>query len=241
MLPTAVSSGPEALMLLHKGEVFDLAILDFHMPEMDGIMLAKEIRKIPKGKILPLILLSSYGYWEKNSLSNFAAILTKPLKASLLYNALLTVLNKKGIITEKQVVVPEQLDAEIGRNHPLRILLAEDNLINQKVAIRFLEKIGYTADIAFNGLEVLEALKLQSYDVILMDVQMPEMDGEQATLEIRKQLSPERQPRIIAMTANALNTDRERYLSLGMDSYIVKPFRMEELVKALLDSKRLSG
>jgi PAS domain S-box-containing protein len=241
MIPVAVSSGHEALTLLNNGngEPFDVVILDFHMPEMDGIMLAKEIRKTNRGKTLPLILLSSYGYWEKNSLTNFAAILTKPLKASLLYNALLTVLNKNGSLEARHVPAVEIYDIETGKRHPLRILLAEDNLINQKVAIRFLEKIGYKADIAFNGLEVLDALNRQVYDVILMDVQMPEMDGEQATIEIRRQFPDERQPRIVAMTANALSTDRERYLSVGMDGYIVKPFKMEELVKELLNVKPL--
>ncbi|MFO7445212.1 MAG: PAS domain-containing protein [Ignavibacteriaceae bacterium] len=240
MIPIGVSSGPEALDLINRGETYDLAILDFHMPEMDGITLAKEMRKTYKGKTIPLILLSSYGYWEKNSLSNFAAILTKPIKASHLYNALLTVLNKNAaVIPQRKEVVPEHIDAEIGKKHPLRILLAEDNLINQKVALRFLSKIGYTADIAFNGLEVLDALERQVYDVILMDVQMPEMDGEQATIEIRRLLPKERQPSIIAMTANALSTDRDKYLSIGMDNYIIKPFKMEELVTALLASKRL--
>jgi PAS domain S-box-containing protein len=240
MLPTAVKGGQEALDVLSKGEGFDLAILDFHMPGMDGITLAKEIRRTNKGQVLPLILLSSYGYWDKSTLSNFAAILTKPIKESLLYNALLNILNKYNT-TESLVTHPAiTYDVETGKRHPLKILLAEDNLINQKVAIRFLEKIGYKADIAFNGLEVLNALRRQRYDVILMDIQMPEMDGEQATIEIRKHFPAEIQPCIIAMTANALTSDKDRYLASGMNNCIVKPFKLEELVKALLEVRPLS-
>jgi len=240
MIPVAVLNGQEALDVIAKEESFDLAILDFHMPGMDGITLAKEIRKTNKGKILPLILLSSYGYWEKSTLTNFAAILTKPIKASLLYNALLTIVNKYNTvdrITPRHIIA---YDIETGKRHPLKILLAEDNLINQKVAIRFLEKIGYKADIAFNGLEVLNALRRQRYDVILMDVQMPEMDGEQATVEIRKHFPEELQPYIIAMTANALPSDRNKYLASGMNECIVKPFKLEELVNALLRVKPLT-
>jgi len=153
---------------------------------------------------------------------------------------LLTIANKYSTadrITPRHIIA---YDIETGKRHPLKILLAEDNLINQKVAIRFLEKIGYKADIAFNGLEVLNALRRQRYDVILMDVQMPEMDGEQATIEIRKHFPEELQPCIIAMTANALPSDRDRYLASGMNECIVKPFKLEELVNALLRVKPLT-
>jgi CheY-like chemotaxis protein len=141
---------------------------------------------------------------------------------------------------QKHRVKSRQFDSEIGRNHPLRILLAEDNEVNQKVALRFLEKIGYRADVVFNGLEVLEALKRQLYDVILMDVQMPEMDGEQTTHEIRTRWRIIQQPRIIAMTANAMQGDREHYLSIGMDDYLAKPVRIKELVRALIESQPLA-
>ena len=237
MTPTAAASGNEALNILQQGAIFDLAILDYHMPQMDGVTLAEEIRKLTSGKKLPLILLSSYGYREKKiGFSHFAATLTKPIKLAHLYNALVTVLSKTTTTAVKEHAAPVHFDSEIGHQYPLRILLAEDNKINQKVALRFLEKIGYRADVAFNGIEALEALKRQSYDVVLMDVQMPEMDGEQCTLEIRKHLQAGKQPRIIAVTANALSTDRDRYLSIGMDDYIVKPFKLEELVRALVES-----
>ena len=238
MKPRGIASGPEALELFKDNISFDLAILDYQMPEMDGIQLAKELQKLPNGKSFPYILLSSYGYRDKSgNLSNFTAILTKPIKFSHLKDVLLTVLKEnKEVVKKYQDISSMQFDTEIGKRYPLRLLLAEDNIVNQKVARRFLEKIGYHTDIAFNGLEVLEALRHQSYDIIFMDIQMPDMDGEQTTLKIRKDLSKEKQPRIIAMTANALKSDLDRYISEGMDDYIVKPFKIEELVKAMIKS-----
>ncbi len=235
MTPTSTASGPEALELLAKDNTFDVAILDYHMPEMDGIMLAEEIKKLHNGATPPLILLSSYGYKDKkNNLALFKATLTKPIKLSHLQNALITVLKKNGSIVKKYDPVPTQFDGEIAHKYPLRILLAEDNKVNQKVALKILEKIGYKADVAFNGFEVLEALKLKSYDVILMDIQMPEMDGTQATIEIRNKPDEFRQLQIVAMTANALKTDHDKYISIGMDDYIVKPFKIEDLVNVLV-------
>jgi CheY-like chemotaxis protein len=119
----------------------------------------------------------------------------------------------------------------MGKRQPLRILLAEDNAVNQKLALRLLERMGYRADLAASGLEVLEALQRQRYDVVLMDVQMPEMDGLEATRRIRRDMG--KQPQIIAMTANAMKEDREICLAAGMDDYISKPIRVEELVAAL--------
>ncbi|HVO74546.1 MAG TPA: PAS domain-containing protein, partial [Ignavibacteriaceae bacterium] len=241
MIPTGAQSGREALDLLKQNNGFDLAILDFHMPEMDGLRLSGEIRKLGNSKKLPLILLSSYGYRDKSDFSTFAATLTKPIKLSHLHNALLTVMKNNGSTLKHHEQPISTFDAEIGSKHQLRILLAEDNIINQKVALRFLERIGYRADVAFNGNEVMDALNRQLYDVILMDIQMPEKDGVQTTLEIRKEIPSQRQPRIIAMTANAMKEDHEKYLSVGMDDYIVKPFKLEELVKALLGTPQISG
>ena len=128
-------------------------------------------------------------------------------------------------------------DVQMARQHPLRILLAEDSLVNIKIALWFLRKLGYHADVAFNGIEVLDALKRRSYDVILMDAEMPEMDGRQATMLIRKDFSSDQQPNIVAMTANAQPGDREEYLSLGMNDYITKPIKMEDMIRALQASK----
>ena len=237
MIPTVVTSGYEALELFQKESNFDLAILDYHMPGMDGLTLSEKIRKLKLKKSFPLILLSSFGYREKKvGFSEFAATLTKPVKLSNLQDALIAVLIGNGKKTKKQTELPSKFGTEIGEQYPLHILLAEDNKVNQKVALRYLEKIGYKASIAFNGFEVLEAFKQQVLDVILMDVQMPEMDGEQCTIEIRKLGDEIKQPRIIAVTANALSSDRDRFLSIGMDDYIVKPFKLEELVRALIES-----
>jgi CheY-like chemotaxis protein len=128
-------------------------------------------------------------------------------------------------------------DVQMARQHPLRILLAEDSLVNIKIVLWFLRKLGYHADVAFNGIEVIDALKRRSYDVILMDAVMPEMDGRQATMLIRKDFPSNQQPSIIAMTANAQPGDREEYLSIGMNDYITKPIKMEDMIRALLASK----
>jgi CheY-like chemotaxis protein len=122
---------------------------------------------------------------------------------------------------------------DMGHRYPLRILLAEDNLTNQKVALRMLKRLGYEADIAVNGLEAINAVREQNYDVILMDVQMPEMDGLEATRQIRTDLPAANQPYIIAMTAAAMQLDREKCLEVGMDDFLAKPARLEDLAQAL--------
>jgi CheY-like chemotaxis protein len=125
-------------------------------------------------------------------------------------------------------------DQQMARQHPLKILLAEDSMVNVKIALWFLKKLGYHADVVFNGIEAIDALNRRSYDVILMDAEMPEMDGRQATALIRKIFSAKQQPHIIAMTANSAAGDREEYLSIGMDDYISKPLKIEDMIKALL-------
>ena len=134
-----------------------------------------------------------------------------------------------------------QFDVQIGQQHPLRILLAEDSLVNLKIALWFLKKLGYRADVAFNGIEVIDALRRQSYDVILMDAEMPEMDGREATMVIRKILPAHQQPQIIAMTASNSQGDRESFLSNGMNDYVTKPLELEEIVRALLVCSPLPG
>jgi CheY-like chemotaxis protein len=235
MIPETVGSAKEALEILLSGKSYDVAILDYQMPEMDGIKLAEKIFESEKLKKIPLLLLSSVSFKEKYiTMPQFAAILTKPIKLNNLHQALFTILVKDSK-EQKKEKKETMFNTEVGERYPLRILLAEDNLINQKVALRFLEKAGYTADVAFNGLEVLAALKLQKYDVILMDIQMPELDGEQAAIEIRNQLPQDNQPIIIAVTANAVKEDIERYIEKGMNKCIIKPFKIEELVNTLID------
>ena len=181
------------------------------------------------------MLFSSLGRREIGPDSSiFAAQITKPLKPSQLFDALMTILAEQPItVRQSDDAIMGQLDPDMGRRLPLRILLAEDNAVNQKVALRLLERMGYRADVAANGLEALAALQRQPYDVVLMDVQMPEMDGLEASRRIKGNWPPGARPRIIAMTANAMQGDRERCLAAGMDDYITKPIRTEALVAAL--------
>ena len=232
MIVQTVTTGAEALTLLERGDRFDGAILDMQMPEMDGIMLADKIKMLPDGALLPLVMLTALGRHQiKNS--NVAGVLTKPVKTSQLFDLLSRVL---GGAAETRTGARPVLDQQFARQFPLRILLAEDNVINQEVVLRILDKMGYRADLAANGKEAFEAVQRQSYDVVLMDVQMPEMDGIEATTRITTHLGAQR-PWIIALTANALQGDRERYLGVGMDDYVSKPIRVDELARALSQSR----
>jgi CheY-like chemotaxis protein len=236
MLPTLTASPLEALAWIRQGEPFDLAILDMQMPEMDGTTLAREIHALKgRGAALPLILLTSLGRRElKEGTELFAAHLTKPVKPSALFDALIGVTTGQAVrVLPRSGVDAPQLNAQMGSQWPLRILLAEDNPTNQKLATIILARLGYTADTAANGLEALQAVERQPYDVVLMDMQMPEMDGLEATRRIRRELPDARQPYIIAMTANAMQGDREACLAAGMNDYVRKPIRVEELVGAL--------
>lgn len=201
------------------------------MPDMDGVALAREIRRHRGQRELPLLLLTSLGRTSQaREAREFSVQLAKPVKASQLYNALLRVLGD-------QAQEQPRVAADDGKGAPtassLRILLAEDNAVNQKVALRLLERLGYGADVASNGLEALEALERRPYDVILMDIQMPELDGLDASRRICERWPPDTRPRIIAMTANAMAEDREACLAAGMDDYVAKPIRSDELETAL--------
>ena len=205
------------------------------MPEMDGLALAGEIRQHRGESELPLLLLTSLGRLpQAESSSVFSAQLAKPFKASQLYNTLLRLLTA-GVVEEEVETVT---DGKRTRSS-LRILLAEDNAMNQKVATRLLERLGYRADVASNGREAIEALERQPYDVVLMDVQMPELDGLDATRQICERWPEETRPHIVAMTANALPEDREACFAAGMNDYVAKPIRAEELVAALKRAKPL--
>jgi PAS domain S-box-containing protein len=231
MEPVAVELPSEALALIEAGEHFDIAALDMVMPEMDGLELARQIRRLRDEHELPLVLLSSLAELpQARSAEEFSAQLTKPVKASQLYNALVSVLTEP--VKQPAAVVAAAGDG-MRETSSLRILLAEDNAVNQKVALRILDKLGYRADVASNGLEALEALERQPYDVVLMDVQMPEMDGLDATRRICERWPVDTRPRIIAMTANAMLEDREACFAAGMDDYVAKPVRPEELADAL--------
>ncbi|HEX4324593.1 MAG TPA: GAF domain-containing protein, partial [Gaiellaceae bacterium] len=230
MEPVAVERPADALELIATGESFDIAVLDMMMPEMDGVTLARELRRLRSESELPLLLLTSLGRMPQlQSGGVFSAQLAKPLKASQLYNTLLQLLTAGKVGEEAVEIVTDGKHARSA----LRILLAEDNAMNQKVALRLLERLGYRADVATNGLEAIEALERRPYDVVLMDVQMPELDGLDATRRICEQWPAQSRPYIVAMTANALPEDREACFAAGMNDYVAKPIRAEELAAAL--------
>lgn len=226
-----VLSGNEALRLLSQNIQFDLVITDMQMPEMDGVELSKHIKELKP--LLPIILLSSIGDETQKRYSQlFSAILTKPTKQQQLLRVVQTQLNYAQRDAEVTEVKPPALLTNVfAQNNPLNILIAEDNLINQKLIIRVLNKLGYEPKLANNGQEAIEMLRKVAFDVVLMDVQMPVMDGLEATKTIRKDFI--KQPLIVAMTANALVEDREICLSAGMDKYVSKPIKMEELLQVL--------
>ena len=211
---------------------YDLAILDMHMPGMDGLELARAIRAQRPG--MPLVLFSSLGRKEAGDGEGlFNAFLAKPLRQSQLFDTLISLLaHDEAAPRPAAAPAKASIDPGMAERHPLRILLAEDNVVNQKLALRILQQMGYRADVASNGIEAIESVQRQTYDLVLMDVQMPEMDGLEATRRIRARL-PDGSPRIVAMTANAMHGDREMCLAAGMDDYITKPIRVDQLVDAL--------
>ena len=228
------TGSPEEALGMLANEPFDLAIVDMHMPGMDGRALAARIRAA--GRDLPLVLFSSLGRRETGD-RLFAATLAKPLRQSQLFDTLVTLLATDA--SAPQATRPAgaaKIDASLATRHPLRILLAEDNVVNQKLALRLLQQMGYRADLASNGIEAIESIERQGYDIVLMDVQMPEMDGLEATRRIVERWPDGARPRIVAMTANAMQGDREACLAAGMDDYVVKPVRVDALVEALMQA-----
>ncbi len=197
---------------------------------MDGSTLAARIREA--GHTLPLVLFSSLGRREVTD-AVFAATLAKPLRQSSLFDTLMSLLAKDAAPRKIESAKP-RIDAGMAQRHPLRILLTEDNVVNQKLAIRLLQQMGYRADLASNGIEAIESRERQSYDLVLMDVQMPEMDGLEASRRINQRWPNGKRPRIVPMTANAMQGDREECLAAGMDDYVTKPIRVDALVEALL-------
>jgi GAF domain-containing protein/CheY-like chemotaxis protein len=232
-------SGTEALGWIEAGDSFDLAIVDMHMPEMDGVELARRVRALrPR---MPLVLFTSLAGREATAEPElFDAYLTKPARQSQMFDTLVTVLGNDDVTLAPAAPAKPSIDPEMSSRHPLRILLAEDNVVNQKLALRLLQQMGYRADLASNGIEAIESVERQTYDVILMDVQMPEMDGLEASRRIVATW-PDNRPRIIAMTANAMQGDREMCLAAGMDDYVTKPIRVDALVEALYVVQQRKG
>lgn len=232
MATTVIKTPQAALASIQRGETYDVALIDYQMPEMDGLTLIAEIRKLRSAQQLPIVLVSSFGR-DVHAQADITAFLMKPLRASQLYEVLLGVFAKASLPPPPTSDTTSEFDGEMGQRLPLRILLAEDHATNRKLALLMLERLGYRADVAANGLEVLAALERQTYDVILMDVQMPEMDGLEATHQIRRRWPQEAGPRIIAMTANVTKEDRQACLDAGMNDHLTKPIKVPELVAAL--------
>ncbi len=217
MTTTSASSGREAIMKM-ADSAFDVILLDLQMPDMDGIALAEEIRK---SSTVPLVLLSSSGEietGETGSLFNFQ--LPKPVKQSMLFDTLQQVIG--GVASRRKKNTVSQFDLGMAARLPMKILLVEDNAVNRKVGLVMLGKMGYQADLVNDGVQAVERATKAKYDLIFMDIQMPEMDGIEATRVLREKLG-ENCPFIVALTANALEGDRERFLGLGFDNYLSKP------------------
>ncbi|NQT16709.1 MAG: response regulator, partial [Planctomycetes bacterium] len=238
MSPTVASGGAEALRLLGEarqaGEAFDLVVSDVHMPEMDGFQLADQIKRDPNVASTIIMMLTSGdrpGDIARCEAMGVAAYLLKPVKQSELFDAVMMALGVTKAEDEGAAIVRGARPREI---RPLRILLAEDSLVNQKLAIGLLARGGHTVVVANNGKEALAALELDAFDLVIMDVQMPEMDGLETTETIRagERRSGSHIP-IIAMTAHAMKGDRERCLEAGMDHYVSKPIRARQLFDAI--------
>ncbi|HEX2765199.1 MAG TPA: response regulator, partial [Candidatus Limnocylindria bacterium] len=234
MVPRETGSPLEALRWLSHGERFDIALFDQVMPELDGIELAERVRALADDDghpVLPIVILSSIGLRERDDLP-ILAWLAKPVKPSALHDTIATVLLGEAAARPASRPAPTRDGGRLGDRHPLRILLAEDNPVNQKLALRLLAQMAYEPMVAGDGLQAIAAMEEAAFDVVLMDVQMPELDGLEATRRIRARW-PDSPPWIVAMTANAMAGDREACLAAGMNDYIAKPIRPQELAAAL--------
>ncbi|HEY2850718.1 MAG TPA: response regulator, partial [Gemmatimonadaceae bacterium] len=225
------TSGDEALEMIAREGAFDCGVFDMQMPGMDGEALAAAWQSRPGAMVPPLILVTSLGKRGSGGEKQFVAVLSKPVKPSLLYDTLVSTFT--GTSQRRARSVARTIDHNTATRRPLRILLVEDNPVNQLVATRMCEKLGYRVEVAGNGLEALAAVNHIPYDTVLMDVHMPEMDGLEATARIRAAIPAERRPWIIAMTASAMETDRQACFAAGMDDYTPKPVTMDSLEGAL--------
>ncbi|MFD2161590.1 two-component regulator propeller domain-containing protein [Paradesertivirga mongoliensis] len=229
IVTTLASSGRDALELV-AAHNFDLVISDMQMPEMDGTEVSTRIKALKAD--LPIILLSSVGDESRKKYAHlFSAILTKPVKQNSLFEVVHQALKNEKISNTAVADTRTTLSVDFAEKNPFKILIAEDNLINQKLIVKVLSKLGYTSSIANNGKEVLAMLSAEFYELIFMDIQMPEMDGLEATKIIRE--TCEQQPLIVAMTANAMEEDKEACIRAGMDDYISKPINLKDLMELM--------
>jgi PAS domain S-box-containing protein len=239
MEPVAVASGEAALALVQAGETFDLAILDMQMPGMDGLTLAGELRHYHAAASLPLVMLTSLGQQINDARFTYvAASIAKPIKTAQLHTLITVFANRPHaqLADDAAAELDDEhnlFDPDMARRLPLRLLVVEDNEINQEVLVQILAQLGYQARIAENGVVALEALRCAAYDIVLMDVQMPQMDGLETTRRIRSEIAPDQQPCVIAVTANVVRGEREECFAAGMDGYISKPIDLRQLIAAI--------
>jgi CheY-like chemotaxis protein len=226
---SASASPLEALGWVRDGQAFDVAVLDMLMPERDGVELAADLRELRPEHPIPVVILSSIGAHGRPG-ANVASLLVKPVKPSALHDALVTAISGEGAAVRSSGDRSPLAAATPAEG--LRILLAEDNPVNQKLAVRLLKQMGLEADVVGDGVAAVQAVESGTYDLVLMDVQMPELDGLEATRQIRQRW-PDRPLRIVGLTANAMAGDREACLAAGMNDYVSKPIRPEELAAAI--------
>jgi signal transduction histidine kinase/DNA-binding response OmpR family regulator len=242
MVPTEFGTAAEAVQWALSGGEFDIALIDYQMPDMDGVELARRLRALDAPRPPRLVLLSSIGAAgvAKDRDARFDAMLSKPVKQSQLHDTIAGLL-AGGRAPARRAAEPV-FDRSVAERNPLRILVVEDNPVNQRVALRLLERFGYRPDVAANGAEAVEAVSRLPYDLVFMDVQMPVMDGIEATRRIRALYAPGTGPRIVAMTADVLSDDRERCIDAGMEAFVPKPIRAEALLEVLeAESGRAAG
>jgi CheY-like chemotaxis protein/anti-sigma regulatory factor (Ser/Thr protein kinase) len=231
MRPSTLPSALEALDRVRHGEPFDVAVLDMSMPDVDGVELTRQLHQCRGAEQLPVVLLTSLGQRPLPGIATdeprFAACLSKPIKAAQLFDTLVAAVRGEALASGTAGTAP------VPPPQPLQVLVAEDHVINQRVVLRLLHHLGHQADVVGNGREALEAVSRRRYDVVLMDIQMPELDGIQAARAIVRKRGPQGLPRIIAMTANAMPGDKEACMAAGMDGYLAKPIELRDLADAL--------
>ncbi len=235
IISTTASSGSKALKLLQSGKEFNIVVMDMRILDKEDTNLITKIHRIKSCRNMPIIILSFVGKFQQRNIKNkYTVCLSKPINHSQLKRAIIKTFDRNIELDEATDIKAENyLDPGLAKRYPVKILLAEDNAVNQMLMLRTLELLGYNADIAANGYEVLDALKKRHYDLILMDIQMPEMSGLEAAQHIVQSYPVHKRPKIIAITANALLEDKEEYLSVGMDDYISKPVNPKTIQSTL--------
>ncbi len=237
MTPSAAASAEEALAWIDEGRRYDVVLVDMHLTGTSAATLASRVRQALGQAAPALVALTALGRRDEETAALFSATVTKPIKASRLFDALADLLIRPEPRRDAAPAAPDE--PTLAARHPLRILVAEDNSVNQRVVLAMLRRLGYRADLAANCQEAVEAVRQRPYDVVLMDLHMPELDGISALRQIHAEHAPDRRPHVIALTANALEEDRQECLAAGMDDYLSKPLERDKLEAALTRAARI--